>query len=214
MFNVRKIPSLTYSAALSLLNGKDYKPLCRETFLEHHNLNGVEEISVRHWDTRIIHFYPDDSIRISLNGWYTPTTMKRVRSLLNTPGPTARSINLYKINGNLCVFVYKDKPDWRDAITYLYQDGILIKADGSSENPTLLAYHLSMITGHDVENKDCEQIVRAMNLKQLIKLWRKGRRHYPNQICQYCDQTFLPALLTMAGEGGVDIIQERLREAA
>jgi hypothetical protein len=100
-----------------MLGGINYthkRKLCRCT-VRYGLPNGDEKI--RFWHTDILTFHPDGTVNLSLNGWWTSTTVMRVNRYLGKGYVwQRRGKHFYSSNG--------------DGKTYFYQEGMLINAYG------------------------------------------------------------------------------------
>ena len=69
----------TFLAADNILNGRDSRKICHNTYLK--RLNSKEIAVLFHW-TYIVTFNCDRSMTIDNGGWYTPTTLHRINCCL------------------------------------------------------------------------------------------------------------------------------------
>ena len=183
--------SLNYDKARTLLGKRDTRKLCNNTYLE--TCEGY--IAVRHWSTRILRFFPDGSTVFSLNGFWTNTTLARVRHFSD-------AAILFRIKGVECIGAFYHDP-------YIYFDGVRVSANGTINSVPLILDLLRKL--FPIETMDqAISFVANMDWKNTLKLWRKGDL-YRSFVSKYCNPQHLPGLMVIKyGDQFMDTFQERL----
>ena len=118
---IKSYPS-NYTEADGMLQGRNKasRKLDRHTYLRRDNVMNLDLIGVKYHDTYVVTFYPDNRIALNSGGWRTMTTKARINSC-NLP------YTLYQDSG----VWYVSKSRWTDREPYIFQDGMVINADGT-----------------------------------------------------------------------------------
>lgn len=157
----------TYASALRELGKRDRKKLCNHTYLIKYN----DRIGVQLWSTDVVTLYPDGSTELETGGWNTATTWDRISSFSEY---CVRSIKgVRTIRG-------------KDGLDYLFESGMIFKADGSTDACPYYAVTLQEISGQECSNKeDMLRIIKELD-KTLIEKFLKRITIAFDSACVLC----------------------------
>jgi hypothetical protein len=195
---------LTYDKALAKLNTSRNKgvsiKLCPNTMLIKLDDNSIV---VKFWNTNIITYFPDGSIVIDTNGYWTVTTKARLNEFL--PG----HIRVY--NGKRCNILCKDDVEYR------YTDGILIDARGKVHaeiiQPPIIEYLGNFLNIMVKSIAEALEVISTLDNKSLWRLWQRCTSLRSN-IARFAPMTFLPMTISSVPRGRrdnwIEIVEARL----
>ena len=193
-----------YWKAQTILGSRDTRNVCNNTRL----IKDDQDIHVELHNTRIITYHPDESVTLRTGGWRTVTTKARISEYSD--------VNLCSESGSWMVRM-------RDAY-YQFEDSMTVspRNNTASTLPVIVSV-LEKITGKEITSQsEIASIISDMDYKQISRLWRAGRYYLRESnrqvVAQYCQEKFLPLLLT-SKPGRLDdeaawktIVEERLRK--
>jgi hypothetical protein len=149
----RQRPSVrNYIQALNFLGDKETRKLCNNTTL-HKYRDGTLAIQL-HW-TDVISFKPNRDTVFDTGGWRSVTTKDRINEFSEYS-------------------VYSKKGEWvvrsKDETEYLFERGMVIKADGSISTCPYYAITLGNISGQECKSKeDMLSIIKELDKKTIAK---------------------------------------------
>jgi len=170
---------MDYSEAYCLLGSKPNYKTDHNTWLEHRD-DGA--IAVRLYDTDIITFYQDGSIKLNTGGWWTNYTKKRMISFLDN----------YNIKGGSCEWIiYRTDEN----IGYRFYNGIIIDPNGKILGKPIVAERLEQLINRPIETiENTIEVLKNLTIQTAKKLWREC--HYERVIiAYYAPLEFLPLVL-------------------
>jgi hypothetical protein len=171
-----------YETAYRELGSKQSKTIGNNTYLGIVD-NEPGAIAITLHQTRILKFYPDGSIVLNNGGWYTVTTKDRLNDAL--------------IGACIC----KRSDDWVITIgdtDYMYENGMTIKADGSTDVMPYAVYEVSQAADVKLSTiEDLAKFLRGSTVDAIKKLWCKCK-YSKDRIAYYAAIEFIPLIIPSA----------------
>jgi hypothetical protein len=178
------------------------KPIGNNTWLIIDLIDKDEVVSVRLHQTDIVTFWPDGSIVLNSGGWETNTTKSRINDFLDRPR------------------LYSEKSVWvveSGDIDYFFEDGMVIKPDGTIDGQPVFAKKLEKITGKSLDTyRELLTALKGLSIEDLIKSWKMFKRDR-GFIATHCREDFLPLTIGTTGDGHESwrqVVADRLRRVA
>lgn len=171
--------SLDYASALQHLESRRPNNIDYNTYLER---GSDDTIIIRLYSTAIVRFFPDGAIQLNTGGWDTPTIRERISQSVD--------IKLYSEKGDL-YFSTTDRE-------YIFHDGVIIQADGSTDAVRVDLYTLNYIVEEEISTEeDAARLISSCTLKTLKSLWRKCKKGKA-LIAYYAPIAFIPLIVPRA----------------
>ena len=183
--------TLNRERCLEILNGKDSRKLCGNTYLE---LDSNGDPAVRLWRTKIITFKENDVVVLRSGGWESVTTKNRMaRYSPYIPYSWKGQWTIYHLGRH-----------------YIFKGGMEITLDSCSTDPVELELFQD-ITGIAVKTlRQMEKAIGSLDQTLLQRLYKKAV--FIADVILHAPREFLPLLINNVPEDYMPAFESRLRE--
>jgi hypothetical protein len=174
---------MDYLYALKQLRGKQNRELDKHTFLE---MGTNDVIGLRFYATTIIKYHPDGSIKLAVNGYYTPQTLEKLND------------NLFDVVVSKVGTVWVVSKIEGNATRYLFKDNMTIGADGSIDTTPYAVVEMQKVSVDTLTTlEDVIRLIQGSTIKALKVMWRRCKCSR-EVIAYYAALEFIPLILPTA----------------
>lgn len=145
-----------YYQALNLLGSRASRKLCNHTYLQKRRDNNI---AVMLWSTDVVTFYPNGDTELRTGGWSSVTTFDRINSF--------SECRVYSTKGTRTI-------QGKDGLDYIFESGMVIKADGTMDASPYYTIILERITGKRSSSKEeMLTIIEKLDKKAINKFLKR-----------------------------------------
>jgi hypothetical protein len=181
---------MDYAEAYAMLGSMPNYKTEHNTWLEPRS-DGA--IATRFYDTDIVTFYPDGSIRLNTGHWWTKYTKERMISFLDN----------YNIKGSITTCRKASNCNWviyktDENIGYYFENGIIIDPNGKILGKPVVAENLEQLLNKSIKTfEETVEVLKDLSLHQAKRLWN-ACPYERVIIAYYAPLVFLPLVLPKA----------------